>query len=63
MNTYQLVRNPTYRKGHSNGYTIRKNGQYFEGYQCYQAARLRVRELDAQQNTEQEARNEQSTQT
>lgn len=56
MNTYQLIKNPTYKKGDSNGYTILANGNPIQGFQSYQAARLRIKELNAQhQNTQQDA--------
>jgi hypothetical protein len=48
MNTYTLVKNPVWKTGESNGYTILKNGEYFVGYQSYSAARARLKELQAQ---------------
>ena len=46
MNTYTLVKNPTYKKGESNGYSILKNGVYLCGYQSYGAARAKLKELE-----------------
>ena len=47
MNTYTLVKNPTYKKGESNGYTILKNGKYLWSCQSYSAARTKLKELKA----------------
>ena len=45
MNTYTIVKNPCYKKGQSNGYTILKNGVRFCGYQSHSAAQCKLKEL------------------
>ena len=48
MNTYTLVKNRTYQKGKSNGYSILKNGELLCGFQSYGAAKAKLKELETQ---------------
>ena len=47
MNTYTMVKNPTHKKGESNGYSILKNGESLCSYQSYRAALVKLKELRA----------------